>query len=857
MKILISLATVFLSVLLLAGCAASTQHHNEFDRCYIADEWLEERIFTFSGQDTALERFQPAAYSNGLTLLFNENTAEIAVVGNGVEWRSNPPERFDANLPMSVSGQIHMTVFNRANVAREWNNFTESIQYGQFFHAPIENGVKVTFIMGQATFILPLPHAFTVERLTEEILPQIDSALDRIFFSRMYTLIDITRIEQTERRQELLETFPILAYQEMYILNTPLTAVERNRMVEILYEIGYTEEDLAADDEAAGMLQPEADSAHIMVSIRYTLENGRLYAEIRMDEITATEGLRVAAITPLRFFGSPGTERVGFGLVPDEAGAIIDFATPVSNALPIYREQVFGHDYARFLTDRPGAFPRLYLPAFGISGAESAFIAHIEEGAAAARIEADAPRMSGSAPFVAASFTLYDSDVLSLSGIDPGVASLRIFPQDKINHNLRVSYSFTQPGRQCFADMAVLLRAHYVDIGILTARASSQPRTVIGLTGAIDKNELILGVPVRRLQTLTTFEQATELITDFSRYIQGPMAVVFNGWMPGGIRTGTQNSARVERQLGGRRGFDNFARFLDGAGISFYPSVDVQYVYNNRLFDNFMLRRDGIVLISRVAGVRPDFNIANFHQRQQGLNAYIVNMPTALTYTRQVSDDLLSRGISGMAFNRLGEDMFSNYRRGNQLDRDAAAGMTTEALVSLSQNISLAAQGANAYVLPGVSFVYNLPLYGRIHPLFSRHVPFLQVVLSGFVDFTGPALNYTHDLHTLLLLSIETGAGVFADLFWERNEAVMGTDFNFMFTGNAALWRNDVIEITNIINNALSSVHGYSIVSHVTREDGLVIVTYENGVKIVVNHMFTDLEYQGVTVAARGYAVIN
>lgn len=872
-------AACLVMALSLSSCAGiernrTQTYHPLYDLMNIPEDWRKDNNIKFSAADEDLAAFKTAVIDGDLTLLYSEKTAEIAVVrSDGAVWRSNPEGRFANKAQESVSAQVHLTTYSNDNAVKTWNTFTDSVKYGQFRFEPVPNGIKAIYTIGRAKIKYNVPRAFLVPRFEEEILPLVTSAADITLMKKVYYLVDLNRRDESElgmntaAREAMLEEYPALAYGPMYIIQSS-NKLELNKVEKILNGIGYTPDDLAMDEEAAaGGTEVGASERHIELPVEYTLVNGELRVEVKVDEIKATatfdektgavtDELKVASIALLRYFGSPGHSLSGYGLVPDESGAVIDFSKKLSSAFDVYRERVYGYDFANILSERSSAFPRLYLPAFGVSNGQSATLGIISNGAEIAYIEADAPRSNGSVPYVCASFTLLDNASLSLSGASSSASSdsgIRVIPKQLAAHNISVTYTFAKLDAG-YDDLAVALRERMLSDGLLEAKSTdATPATTVKLTGAIDKKELFLGVPVTKVLPLTTFKAADEIASRLSQSLDGRLNIILDGWLTGGVRTTAQNTLKPESVLGGLNGFKSLAAKLDSLGVGFYPAIDPQYVYRDKAFDGFNTFSDAVTLLSGIVGFKPDYSPVNFRYTKNGLTAYLVKPSSAIDYAKRITTALKNLDIAGAALPHIGEDLYSDYKREAYVSRTDAAAATTADFVT--HGMDYAIKGSNSYALPFAAMLYDLPVSGRYHQLFARNVPMLQIVLSGCVDYTASAMNYEEDIDLYILKCIETGSSVYAELFAADAASVKRTDFAFMYSNSLTEWQSELIAAANQVTSALEQTSG-GIVSHKT-EDDLVIVSWENGVTIALNYGQTAVSFRGNIIRPKGYVIIH
>ena len=94
------------------------------------------------------------------------------------------------------------------------------------------------------------------------------------------------------------------------------------------------------------------------------------------------------------------------------------------------------------------------------------------------------------------------------------------------------------------------------------------------------------------------------------------------------------------------------------------------------------------------------------------------------------------------------------------IDRQQGAALAEAELARLKDGgFELLADGGNAFVLPYVRGVVNIPTGSSNHEILDETVPFYQLVLQGCVDYAGEPLNLAADYRLELLQTIVFGGG--------------------------------------------------------------------------------------------------
>ena len=117
---------------------------------------------------------------------------------------------------------------------------------------------------------------------------------------------------------------------------------------------------------------------------------------------------------------------------------------------------------------------------------------------------------------------------------------------------------------------------------------------------------------------------------------------------------------------------------------------------------------------------------------------------------------------------------------------------------------------------------YQLPLYNSQHHYFTDLVPFLPIVLKGYLDYYSPYLNFNALGKEQILNLIDFGINPSYILTAEPTTKLLYTKARNYYSTEYADFREQIIENYQYINNALSQVHGARIIAREVLDAGIV-----------------------------------
>lgn len=153
------------------------------------------------------------------------------------------------------------------------------------------------------------------------------------------------------------------------------------------------------------------------------------------------------------------------------------------------------------------------------------------------------------------------------------------------------------------------------------------------------------------------------------------------------------------------------------------------------------------------------------------------------------------------------------------------------------------------------SAYYDMPLTNSQFQFETDSVPFLPIVFKGSLDYFTPYVNEGLFSQTDVLKMVEYGAYPAYVLTGKQNFDISDTASNQLFSTYIEEWQGNIVDTYGKIDKALRQVAGSTIEDREVLREGVVRVTYANGVEIYVNYLGTDYTDGGIKVPAQDYLV--
>lgn len=781
-----------------------------------------------------------------LKLYTNTKTAEVAVYDkrSGNITYSNPPGADDDPVATALNksylkSQLIVEYYSAKRVYAIFNSYDHAVKLSQVEWQGIENGIRYIYTLGDfssSTGIVPIyisqerMESFT-EKMTEQGYRYVRG-----------------RYRDWSGKEGFLE------------LNSAARgAATIRRMIEYLEEAGYTEDDFIADMTESGA--EDAIPVSFTVALDYRLNDDNLEVSLPTKLISESGGGTISRIQVLRFLGAAGTDEDGYMLLPNGSGSLVYFNNGKERN-ENYSQFVYGIDpmIAEYIVTEETQKARL--PVFGIYRPDGGIFVSIESGETLSSISAYVSGNMNSYNFAYPTFILRGGEKLAMFGANDLNAELPIIEKDIYDVNCRIKYYFLTEEHDGYSGMANFYREKLINEGVLKDKtAASDIPFYMDIAGGVQGMDFILGTQYLKTIPMTTFSEAEEISGELSSKGIQNQVVNYQGWFNRGYYHDVPDKLNVIGKLGGKKGLANYTKSVEAAGGKVYGDVAIQNVTFASKRYKYQLETSRYYGAGYVAAFGQVHPVANMQTASMGYRELLYNLisPKFVNrYVEKFSRKITGVGITGISLRDLGDALHSDKRRTGVIDREQAKSIITaqfETLEATGKDIMIS--GGNLYSLKYGDDLINVPLSHNSFFLMDEEVPFYQMVVHGYLNYSGESinLNSTEDNDDIALRLIEYGASPHYTFTYESSSLLKKTGLNHYHSTTFNNWKDDAAEVYNKVNSVLKNVAGCAIVRHEILMPGVTKTCYDNGVSITVNRNGYSVEAGGLNLEAKSYEV--
>lgn len=815
------------------------------------------RVNGYEGEETeiTLENDKLLFSMNSLTTQFSVTMKET-----GETWTSNPEGAAEDSAALEIEknklqSTVLLTYSTQNGVDALLDNYEYSIAKGIYEIETGDGYIKVNYSIGDLEQEYVVPLVMEEDRM-EEYLSKMGQR-ESLMIGEYYKKLDINDLSKSDKaaKDELTARYPSMETTVIYVLRDNVKASIQTKLQQYFEEAGYTYEEYVEDKEKDKQ-EKVSEKLVFNVSVIYRLDGDDLIVEVPFDDLEYKEDYPIYYLSVLPYFGASGTTDEGFLFVPEGGGALIEFNNGKTSQNSYY-SNVYGWDMGQ---DRDAVVhdTRTYFNVFGESKNDSSFICMLEDGVPYASIQADISGRSHSYNYVNAVYSVLHREQYDVS--DRSTQSMFVYEDGTAEgEGIVQRYSFIDSGD--YVDMAEDYRSYLKDKygDYLTVNDDTETPVALEIIGAVDKVKQVFGVPVSSPLELTTYKEAQEMVEELYGEGLSNMSVKLSGWMNGGVQQKMLDSVNLISDLGSKKDLQNMIDSAEEKGIAVYLNGITNYAMDSGITDGFFVYTDAAKFVSQESAKLNVYDTVTYEKAEEDRDPFYL-LKADLVY--EMMDNLADAANgyhAGVSFSDIGYELSSDFYQKDPTSRQMAMEEQAEKLKSLDDNgTDIMINMGNDYAVAYADMVTNMDLEGTEYSIIDKKIPFYQLAIHGYVNYTGEALNLTQNTQNELLNSAEYGAGLAFTFMKESAFELQNTLYTEYFGADYSAWHDEMLEIYTRYNEELGHTFNQKMVGHEYVTSELTCTIYEDGTKVYVNYSYDELQADdGTVVPARDYVVVR
>lgn len=572
------------------------------------------------------------------------------------------------------------------------------------------------------------------------------------------------------------------------------------------------------------------------IPVKYTLSEDSLKlscdtTKIVEENTSTTDGKVITMISLAPSFGAAPTTNLkgdkvdGYIIVPDGSGAVIEYNNGKSSYASSYSQQVYGRDYTSVPLTAPKTTEQAYMPVTATVSGNKGLVAVATSGDAnvyaKAQVSGQNNQTYNTNYF---QFEVRTSDDFYLSG---EANPLKVFQKGNIaQEEIAVTYyPISKEEDVNYADCAKIYRNYLIENKGLTSKVKENEASFyVDLYGGVKMQKSILGIPFNLKTSVTSFNQAQTILQKLQDNGVTDIVANYNDWTDKSISKKISTDANPSGTLGGDDDFNDLMSYAESNGIQIYPALDNMQMESSSW---------GYLTFTNTAT-----RVSNSYSRQTQYNpafgAATDIAPALLTPTvySKVFDEIISsykeEELKNVSFGGYSSKLVSDFSVKNFSSREDTMNTIIEGYKSANEDVgSVLADGANAYLLPYVDHITNIPVNSSGFNVVDYDIPFYQMVVHGYVPYSTQAINKSSNSEETFLLALAYGSSLHYDMLYEQSSKLSDTDYGDLYYANYEGWLETAAAESKAAKQVLSAVSNKVITNfEIDRTNNVLTTTY-------------------------------
>ncbi len=580
----------------------------------------------------------------------------------------------------------------------------------------------------------------------------------------------------------------------------------------------------------------------ITVPVEISLTQYGFEVKLRLEEISETKGNLIYNITLFPFLSSASLSDRGFMLLPDGCGAI-SLLNNNRHTAEAYREPVYGEDAIEEVTASSVNKERVCIPAAGIKRNNSALFAFLRSGGGYAYVNACNSKMVNGYNSVYFDFQLRRSYTFSLSAGDENV---EIDRSPLADDEILINYTMLEGDD---AELSGMILAAQREIFGGRERNVKNGGIFLKTIAACEIKKSFLGIPYTGTAAVTTYKQLEEMLNEIGESSGLDISVLLKNFHSDEIDGKVTKRINPINSLGSKK---EMKRLFDRKNTDVFVSCS---------FDRFASSGNGV---NRFFDAARNLSKASTRLYSYLLSTFSVNRSARTGYL-VVPDKLYgiyekfrkkSDGFEQIDIDTLATTLYSWCKNKKTNSREKDKRLVTDLLKQMkADGFILTAPMANAYALPFLDYVYDVPASSSGFMMCDYSVPFYQSVINGFVGYSAESVNQSATPEDSFLSLLESGGDIAFTVMYNSDIPLKGTSAEGIFACRYNEQRETVIEIAKDYARFRNEIDNVFISGYEFPADGVVKTVFSNGTVLFTNHNAREVSVGAEKIPAGGYII--
>lgn len=545
-------------------------------------------------------------------------------------------------------------------------------------------------------------------------------------------------------------------------------------------------------------------------------------------------------------------EKEGYMFIPDGNGALIYLNNKEGRFKSGFTGMIYGDDpgFSRVSTSNllwqeyliVNNSNKIMAPVFGMAHTDEgiAYLAVVEKGAERANIIANPNGVNVDYNRIYARFT--QRVVYTQYTSNNSSSAYQTAETNRSHSDLQVHWIFLRDENANYCGMANAYRNYLLERGDLTPSADTSYNTRVDFLGS-DRESWVVGTSA---VVMTTVDDIRDIYADLKDAGLTDLFTVFKGWQKGGRYNLPISSYKADSKIGGTGDLTSLIKDAEADGIEFY-------LYNDALRLNPVETNSVFNVVKQVNKRR--YSEPTYKEVYEEL-LYMIPSRTNTLLNKFVKS-YTKKGVDNLALAGVSNTLFSHYYDSVYYSRSQTAQEYDAIVDQIAQQTDLVLEQPFAYLWKYTDAFLDMPLYTSNYMYEDESVPFMSIVLKGVMPVYSEYVNFEANKQEFFMKMVETGTYPSFYITKESSSALVNTNSSDVYSSQYEVYRSTIIDYAQQLADINQKVQGAYISGHEIRDNGITVVTYDNGVKIYLNYGSAEAQADGYTIEGMSIKVVD
>lgn len=618
----------------------------------------------------------------------------------------------------------------------------------------------------------------------------------------------------------------------------------------------------------------------VTVFVHIYLTSDGLTLEIRDDEIEGRDTNLISSFILTPLMGASGGATIAFNkdtmsygkaedavdkpqipgyiFVPDGSGSLIRFQD-YETSIASYYGSIYGKDLSvqTYHEQVEPVFVPLKepgLPIYGIAhgNRQAAFFAHATQGAE--HMELVVSPQNGVAPNRSGytfAFARFNYNTLIYQVYNNAGDGYTTMMSERPRYDIKQHYVFlagdgsTDGYPADYVGMAKKYRDILIDHDVLKPITKSEEHMPIRLDFIMaDAMDSLVGTTD---VVVTTIDQVKDILTKLQDDGIYSINSGLYGYQKGGITLGKKDKPRFVSSIGTKREFDRTIAELSERQIDVSLAMDYVTIYKEQM-----------ALIGNAAKHANGWYIRQYLRNEAGpvSEQYYARPRLVASWILSHEKATRSLGLSSYTYEGVTNILYSDFGK-NGVSVTEAMGLYQDAFAKIDENYKINGVKPNMYLWPYIDRYLQAPMFTSQHLIETDTVPFLQMVLNNTMEVYANYSNFSFYTQQDILRMIDYNVYPSFILTHDPAYELISTNSSNFYSTEFRLYEELIHNVYHQMNRAYEEVLGADWIDREVMIPGVILNTYSNGVRIVINYTEDLIYVDDKVVTAMSYRVLN